>query len=425
MKAVLIVLSAGQREYREAALARIAAHYRIALISPAPVTWETPYVIDQVTVDPADSAGYIDAALRLATVHQVAGVFTFDEWCVEKAARIGRLLDVPQCTQEAALRCRDKWATREALRTAGVPSARSELVRSVSEAESAAGRIGYPVVVKPQAMSASFGVTRVPGPDGLAEAFGRAHGSRPKRAWEHQQGVLVEEFLDGPEISVDSTAVGGRVESPVFAKKVLGYPPTFEEVGHIVAAPERITTDPEAVRKVVTAAHEALDVSGTVTHTELRLTTKGPRIVELNGRPGGGLIAELSLLATGVDIALASADVAAGRAPNLKASRDRVAGIRFFYAESAGVIQSCDIGDTVARAPWLEKVQWLVGPGTEVCPEPGRRWFSRVGFAVVTAESVAECEARLAEAADQVTLRIAPQDRQAEHRKDTARSGLL
>jgi biotin carboxylase len=409
VKAVLIVLSAGQREYRESALARIAARYQLVLISPEPVTWEVPYVIDHVTVDPADSGAFVDAALRIAAAHPVAGVFTFDEWCVEKAAHIGQLLDLPQCSPEAAVRCRDKWASREALRDGGVPSAISELVHSASEAESAARRIGYPVVVKPQAMSASFGVTRVSGPAGVAAAFDRAFGSKPKRAWEHHQGVLVEEFLDGDEISVDSAAVGGLVDSPVFAKKVLGYPPSFEAVGHIVAAPEKITADPDAVRKVVRAAHEALAVSGTVTHTELRLTAEGPRIVELNGRPGGGLIAELSLLATGIDIALASADVAAGRTPRLAADRDRVAGIRFFYADSAGVIESCGIDDKVADAPWVERVEWLAGPGTEVRPEPGRRWFSRVGFAVVTADSVPECEARMAEAAEHVTLRIAPE----------------
>ena len=409
MKPVLVVLSAGQREYREEILARIAARYRLVLVSPEPVTWEKPYTIDHETVDPADTGKFIAAALRFSERYPVAGVFTYDEWCVGMVSEIGEALGVAHCGSDAAALCRDKWATRRTLAAAGVPSAASQLVGTPQEALGAARRIGFPVVVKPRGLSASFGVALVSEPDAVVPAFERAAGVGLKRAWKHIDGVLVEEYLDGPEISVDSVIRGGRVEPCVFARKLLGYPPFFEEVGHIVAAPEHVA-DAARVVGVVRGAHEALGVDDTVTHTELRLTSTGPRIVEVNGRAGGDLIPELGWLATGVDVCAAGADVAAGRTPDLAATRDLVAGVRFFYADSPGVVERLEMPDEIASAPWLRRLTWLARPGTTVRPEPGRRYFARIGLAVVVAESVGQCQEMMEDAAAAVRLRTVPAD---------------
>lgn len=407
MKPVLVVLSAGQSEYRREILARIADGYLLLLVSPEPVTWEAPYILDHEVVEAADTQGFIASALRFSERYPVAGVFTYDEWCIGTAARIGETLGLPHCAPAAAELCRDKWAARRALAAAGVPSAASQLVRTAPEALLAARRIGFPVVVKPRGMSASFGVSLVSGPDEVSPAFGRAASVGLEHAWRHVSGVLVEEYLDGPEISVDSVVRGGIVEPCVFAQKLLGAAPHFEEIGHIVAAPELVAPGAGRIRNVVRAAHAALGLDDTVTHTELRLTAAGPRIVEVNGRAGGDLIPELGRLATGVDVCVAGADVAAGRAPDLAPTRRAVAGIRFFYADSPGVVQDLRFDGELASAPWLHRLTWLAGPGATVRPEAGRRYFARVGFAVVIAKTVPECRERLEQAAAAVELKMA------------------
>jgi biotin carboxylase len=407
MDPVLIVLCAGRSEYRGPMLARIAGRYPLVLVSPDPPTWELDHVRDHVVVDQADTAGYIAAAVAFADTYPVAGVFTYYEWCVEMAAIVGETLGVPHCTPAAATRCRDKWETRTALSEAGVPSAISVLVDDVREASDAARAIGYPVVVKPRALSASFGVSLVSGPGELVAAFDRAGAGESNGPWEFRRGVLVEEYLAGDEISVDSTVAGGRVETAVYARKIHGYAPYFEELGHIVAAPELIVGDPVLVHDIVAAAHHALGVDNAVTHTELRLTPDGPRIVEVNGRSGGDYISELALLATGIDVGVATGDIAAGRPVTHTATHHQVAGVRFLYAEEAGAVDTCEIGAEVTSAPWLERVVWLVKRGDQVSPTPGRRYFARVGFAVVTAGSVAECAARMETVAAHAVVRTA------------------
>jgi biotin carboxylase len=408
MKSVLVVLCAGQKEYREPMLARIAEEYDLVLVSPTEVTWEKPYIVDHVVVDAAETQGFVDASLRFAERYPVVGVFTYYEWCVEIAARVGELLGLPQCTPASATRCRDKWESREAFRRHGVPSARSVLVADGEAAKRAALLIGYPVVVKPRAQSASLGVSLAADERELVAAFERAHSSPSNGDWEHQHGVLVEEYLDGDEISVDGVVSGGRFQAAIFARKVLGYPPFFEELGHVVAEPEDVVPDARQVREIIRAAHEALGVDNAVTHTELRLTSTGPKVVEVNGRSGGDFISELGLLAGGVDLARATAFTAAGRESDVAFVREHVAGIRFIYGDVSGVVESCEVDPEVAAAPWVSDLVWLVRPGAEITTTPGRRYFARVGFVVVTADSVRECQDRMELFASRVAVHVRP-----------------
>ena len=130
----LLILSAGQREYREYMLERLKRRYRLVLLSPWPVSWEQEHISDQELIDPADTRQIIAAAERMAARHSIAGVLTYYEPCVELAATIGQHLRLPHCPVEAARRCRDKYATRQALQKGNVPSARFALVSSEQEA---------------------------------------------------------------------------------------------------------------------------------------------------------------------------------------------------------------------------------------------------------------------------------------------------
>jgi biotin carboxylase len=387
----LLILCGGQREYREYMLERLAGRYQPVLLSPWPVTWERAHIADHEVIDPADTGQIFAAAERMAARYPIAGVLTYYEPCVELASAIGLHLGVPNCPVEGARRCRDKYATREALQKGDVPSARFALVASEEEARHAASRIGYPVIVKPRSLSASFGVSLVGGPDELDAALACAKSNSLTEPWDHQRGIVVEEYLDGPEISVDVVVFRGGVRPVLFAKKILGFFPNFEEIGHVVAAPELIVDDPKGVHEILAAAHRAMGIDNAVTHTEIRMTASGPRIIEINGRSGGDLIPQLGELALGVDIAMASGDVAAGTEPDLAITRGGVAGVRFFYPDCAGRVASVGLDPGFSRPEWLHQVTWLLAPGSSVSGEAGRLYLDRYGFAVVTGADIDDC----------------------------------
>ncbi|MGH3748989.1 MAG: ATP-grasp domain-containing protein, partial [Micromonosporaceae bacterium] len=357
--------------------------------------WELPYLAGHTVVDTLDAASMITQARRLAETERIDGIVCYDEARIEAAAELATELGLPATPREAINRCRDKHVTRLALAAAGVPQARSVAVRSPEEAVKVAGEFGYPVVLKPRNLAASFGVRRADSAAEVREAYQRARGITLPEAPEHfEDGVLVEEHLSGPEISVDAACFDGQVVPLAIAHKESGFSPSFEEVGHLVDAADPLYDDPE-LRRVATDAHRALGFHTGMTHLELKRTDAGWKVIELNGRLGGDLIPYLGQLATGVDLSLAAASIACGQQPDLERKANQVAATRFCYPERELTIGSIRI-DESQLPPEIERGIVLAEAGQRVLlPPNGSAWECRLAQFVAVADSEEACRAAL------------------------------
>ena len=407
----LLIIGTGSRDYREYLLASIGTRYRVHLLLGTEPTWEPDYVTSWSVLgnmgETIDAAEMTEAARQAAASQPLDGVLTWDEARVLQAAKVAAALGLPGGDPDAAMRCRDKHLTREALATAGVPQARSVLVASLDEALNAAGQIGYPVVLKPRAMAASLGAVLVAGPGELADRFAFARDTTVPGAWRYDAGVLVEEYLTGPEVSVDCAVHGGRVFPLFVARKQIGYPPYFEEVGHVVDARDPLLADTEVLR-VVQDAHTAIGLADGMTHAELKLTPAGPKIIEINGRLGGDLIPYIGMRASGIDPGLAAAAVACGRPPVLAPDRELIGAVRFFYVERDDTrIESVSF-DQAALPKAVDAAVPLARPGKIVSPPPKGTFGGRIAYATAVAQTERECREALDAAQAALTVRTAP-----------------
>jgi biotin carboxylase len=350
----VILVGSRIRQYREYALASLAAHYEVTLIAPDPPTWQSRYVQTHRLADTTDAAKLHSAVADLRGEVAEAAVLTWDEWSLAAVSSVAAKLGMRAMDPAAARICRDKYATRQALESAGMAAVRHAQAADEDEAVAAAESLGYPVVVKPRTLGGSYGVMAARDADSVRAAYRLAAGSRLKGAGTAAT-VLVEEFIEGPELSVDSTVVDGQATLVCVARKRLGPQPYFEETGHLVTA-WRDEPWAEAVTELVDKAHRAVGVDYGVTHTELRLSARGPRLIELNGRLGGDLIPYLHLLATGVDLAHAAAEIAFERVPDLTPTRARTAEIRFLYPAHDGTFERVDLPDPAAIEHLAEAV---------------------------------------------------------------------
>ncbi|MFI1966483.1 ATP-grasp domain-containing protein [Streptomyces pathocidini] len=402
----LVLIGCGNPPYREYSLASVAARVETALVQSAAVGWQRPYVADRHRrADTADPAATAEAVAALLAGHPgPAGVLTWDETLLRTAAEVAERLGLPHMTPEAVRGCRDKLTTRRLLGAAGVGSAAFVHAHTRGEALEAADRLGYPVVVKPRALAGSIGVTLASDPAELAHAFDQAAGSTFPGI-EGLAGVIVEEYLDGPELSVDCAVFDGEVRVVNVARKRIGFAPYFEEIGHLVA-PWRDEPWAGDVESVTARAHEVLGIYTGLTHTELRLTAAGPRIVEVNGRLGGDFIPLLGRLATGVDSVAAAADIALGRAPALEPDRERCAEVRFVYPDQDGTVTSLDT--TAAEAvPGVERVVPLAAPGSELRLPP-RGIVPRLAAVVAVGDTPAECSTTAERAVRAIRAEVSP-----------------
>ncbi|MFH8629475.1 ATP-grasp domain-containing protein [Streptomyces lydicus] len=402
----LVLVGCGNPPYRAYALKTVAARVRTALVQHTHPDWQRPFVADRFrTADTSDATATTRAVAALLTGHPGPGaILTWDETLLETTAEVARRLGLPHMSPQAARRCRDKLATRRLLGAAGVPSAGFRHVHSRDEALAAAEELGWPVVVKPRALAGSIGVTLAGDPAQVARAYDQARAAAFPGI-RTPAGAIVEEYLPGPEISVDCAVSDGTARIVNVARKRLGFAPYFEEVGHLVA-PWRAEPWADEVRSVVTGAHTALGIRTGLTHTELRLTPTGPRVVEVNGRLGGDFIPLLGTLATGVDPIEAAADLALGRTPTGTPLHDRCAEVRFVYPDHDGTVASLDLTDAAA-VPGLNRAVPLAAPGT-VLLLPPRGIVPRLAALIAVGDTPDACAAALGRAQRAVRHTLTP-----------------
>jgi hypothetical protein len=406
---LLLLIATGMRTYREYLLQAISARFRIHLFHVAVPTWETEY-IGGWTVLPStiDGPAMSEAARQLNRSVPVSGVLCWDEGRIHATAHVARALGLRNGDPAVIWRLRDKAQTRAALDTAGVAQPRSIAVRTLDEAIDAANRIGYPVILKPRGLGASLGVVQA---DDEAElramfAFTRDTPAPDPVVYASDHSVLVEECVVGEEISVDSVVRDGQVNALFVGRKVVGYPPYREEIGHYVDAADPLLTDP-VLAKALQQTHAALGFRDGWTHTEFMLTETGPQLIEVNGRLGGDMIPYLGMLATGIDPGAVAAATACGLDSDISASRCRVAGIRFFYVDREDSTIEAVTFDKSALPASIDRAVPVATAGAVMSPPPRGTVWGRIAYATAVGASIHECRMALdaAESALEVTIR--------------------
>lgn len=406
-KPLLLVVGSSDQAWREYMLRSLTIRCDLHLFSAALPGWELPYITGYDIVDTLDPAAMIEIIRRSRL--PVAGVITYWETRVEAVAAIADALGLPASPLSAVRACRDKHEGRRQLEAAGVPQARSMLVGSLGAAREAASRVGYPVVVKPRALSSSVGVALVRTAAELECAYRQASTAGFAGLPGYAEPVLVEEYLVGTEFSIDSMCHDGRVVPLFLAHKRLGYSPAFEETGHIVRADDPLLADP-AVTSILQSAHTALGLTEAMTHAEIRLTAAGLRVIEVNARTGGGLIPYIGQLATGIDLGAVAADLAIGASPDLRRTRNHVAGVRFVYPDQDLTVGSITI-DRGRLPTEITEVRVLAAPGQQVRLPPRQTVHCRCAAIIAEARSETQCSAALDQAVAAVTITGTPLSR--------------
>ncbi|WP_280383652.1 ATP-grasp domain-containing protein [Nocardia wallacei] len=421
----LLAVGSGLPLYREYLVRSAHARARalgldLVLLNNIEPTWQRAYFDDITVANLFDHQILADQARRIARRRSIVGVLCWDEPLVQPAADLADEFGVPGLTAAGVRGCRNKLRTRSVLTAAGLLQPRFELTHTLEQARAAADRIGYPVVVKPQALGASMGVVLARDRAELDSGFGVAAGASAIGDEPYRGTALVEQYAIGPEISIDAAVYKGEYLPMFLARKRTGLEPYFEEVGHLVDADDPLLRD-ETLLATLARAHRELGIENGITHSEVRLTSRGPLIIEVNGRLGGDLIPFLGKIATGIDPGEVLVDIAAGRRPTLMPTRNAVAGIRFGYPRRDCVVRAVRVPD---RAPGLVTAAAMVDPGAELRLPPGG-YIARHSFVVCEASNARRCDELLDAAADLVRLEADPLEPPSPGATFTLPAGLL
>jgi biotin carboxylase len=324
---------------------------------------------------------------RLADAERVHGVIAPGiDWPVAIAARVAERLALPHpISPETAVRATSKLRQRERLAEAGVAQPRWKLVTEPDD------ELGFPCVVKAPDRQGQKGLTLVQTPEELPEAIERA------RAAARSGLCLVEELVEGPEVTVNGFSVDGEFVPLTVTDRLVAEPPAFG-VALAHAWPSR---DADGAAEVARRAVEALGVRNGPSYTQLRVGPEGPQVVEVAARLGGGHDAELCHAALGVDLNALALAVALGEPVAPPRPRPRAGGACVvFLVPPPGVLAATEGVEDAAGFEGVIDVRVYRSPGYIFVPL--MRGADRAGAVIATGGDRDEALARARRAAERI-----------------------
>ena len=255
---------------------------------------EDPWRDGAIAVRFHEEAWSVDAVVSACAGAPPDGIVAVGDRPAVLAAQLALAFGLPGHPPEAAAISRNKLLTRQAFKAAGLPTPWFESVAIDCDAPELAGRLSYPAVVKPLALSGSRGVMRVDGAAECVSAFERLRrllqlpDVRVERDEAHDQ-ALVESFIPGAEYAVEGLLDRGEFRLlAMFDKPDPLDGPFFEETIYLTPsrAPREIQ---QRIVAAVVAAARAIGLRHGPVHAECRVDGNTVCVLEVAARPIGGL----------------------------------------------------------------------------------------------------------------------------------------
>ena len=292
---------------------------------------------------------------RQALIYQPDVVITStSDGPVRTAAYVNEKLGKqPDLSYEDSLCATIKSHMRNRLKENHVPIPEYYAVQSFEEFQAAVETLHGNCIVKPADNAGSRGVTALNG-EKLQSTEELRRTYEYSRENSRNGTVMVEEFMTGPEVSVEAMTVDGRTTILTITDKFITPPPYFVEIAH--SEPSSLSEEiQERIRQVALQAIAAIRLKNGPSHTEIKVTAEGPKIVELAARLGGDFItSKLVPLSTGVDMVGASVLLATGEKVNLESKWNKGAAIHFIQGKE-GVIKNIEIDDALYELKGVEE----------------------------------------------------------------------
>ena len=271
-------------------------------------------------------------------------------------ARVAKDLNLPFYSVETAQWSTDKFQMKERFELGGVPHAQGRLISKVEEAEG----LVFPVRVKPRDNSGSRGVKFCRDKNELQISIDEALENSKLDT------VLVEEFIEGPEYSIESLHHDGKSEVIQFTEKKTTEFPYNVELGHI--QPANISEEnQQKIREIVSKIGSALHFENCPSHTELKINERGIFVIETSPRLGGDYITStLTPLSTGVNLEDELLKISLGVTVNPVPKAVQYSGVRFFSFEEGSVIKHIPNSEFVKTWPHVVDFSFNLKEGERV-----------------------------------------------------------
>ncbi len=321
------------------------------------------------------------------------------------ASLIAEHLGVPFHPPIAMERAKDKFLARNCFAAAGLRTPWYQLFKASEHPVSVSNAVPYPCVLKPIGLSASRGVIRANDPDQFVAAFIRIR--KLLRAPDvRDDRILVESFIPGREFAVEGVMRNGKFQMlAIFDKPDPLDGPFFEET--IYTTPSRASAEIcKLIEATVRLAVAALGLTNGPVHSELRVNGDQAWMLEVAGRPIGGLCAQTLKFDGGMSLEELLLRQAIQQDVSQLNRETKSAGVMMIPIPSEGILERVDGVDVAKQIEGVEDVIITAKEGYRMIPLP--EGSSYLGFIFARAESSSEVEQILRLAHSKLTFSLLP-----------------
>lgn len=274
-------------------------------------------------------------------------------------ARIAEKYNFSFYSVETAQWSTDKFQMKQHFLEGDIPCAKGRLVKNIEETDD----MVYPVIVKPRDNSGSRGVKLCRTKEELEQSMAEA------LEYSKLDSVLVEEFIEGPEYSIEGLHYVGKSEVIQFTEKKTTEFPYNVELGHI--QPANISDEnKQMIREIVAKIGKALKFENCPSHTELKINERGIFVIETSPRLGGDYITStLTPLSTGINMEDQLLHIALGETVDIKSGRvDKASGVCFLNLPCGKVTAIDSVINEVFSWPNVYSFTTSLKVGDEIRP---------------------------------------------------------
>ena len=328
----------------------------------------------------------VAAALQYnKTVRPIDGVLCIASDVPLTVASVAHALDLPGISIETAQLAVDKLAMKKQFVKKGIPIPWFCSVDSAAHLRCILSERGFPVVLKPVDSRGARGVLR------LTESLDFDGAYEHSVSFSPSGRVMVEEYLEGPQISTEAVIING-----------VGYPIGFTDRNYEFIdrfAPYIIENgggfpsylkndDQKIVTDTAIKAGLAMGITVGVSKGDMVLTDEGPKVIEIAPRLSGGWFSTDQIpIGLGVDLVGSAIKIALDAQVDrseLQPKYHKSVAVRYFFPEPGTVVKIENVEQFRDRS-WVHKLGFFVKPGDIV--EPVTNHTKRAGFVIATAET--------------------------------------
>ncbi|HQE60531.1 MAG TPA: ATP-grasp domain-containing protein, partial [Spirochaetota bacterium] len=351
-----------------------------------------------LVISTRDFEGTVREARRQNKLTPINGVLTVGTDASMTVSAVASALNLPGIKFEDAEAATNKVKMRTRFKEHKVPSPKFYPVWSLADAKKACDKLKFPVVIKPCDNMGARGVMLIKEKGMITEAYQNAKDSSPSGE------LIIEEFMDGPELSIDAVIYKGKITFTGIADRIIEDQPFFIEKGHTMPSflPENII---EEAKRVMTLGIKALNITHGFAKGDIKVTSTGVKIGELAARLSGGFMSTYTFpLSSGIDLMKAAIEIALGEEPsNLEPSKNLVSIERAIIAKP-GIVNRIIGLDEARQVKGINEIFISVNLGDKISKPKSN--VEKAGHIIATAKTLEEAERIISEAKKIIQIEI-------------------